>query len=795
MDKGVEKGSAAEGISAALQAAFIWTPAVPTGEQAYVAYRRGVDLAEKPMEATLHLFADSRYVLWINGEYVERGPCRFDPQRPEYDTLEVAAHLRQGTNLLAVLVHHCHDGLATGDPTPMNGRTMRHCPGMTLRLELTWADGRALIIQTDSTWRAIRHAGYKSVPPSWGGIPDDLDARLGPIGWTVPEFDDATWDRAEPVDGGQWGMLHPRTLPLLRETEVIPATVLRQSRQSGDGPRPLTEVLPLVLTGGEELLIDIGRTVLAYDLLDLEATDGAVVEILHGHGCVDGQLDEVHLVNRYLARSGRQEYRGGDVIGCHYLLIRVPSGRITLHGIRMVERIYPFERLGSFHSDDPFLEALWARGLNTVELCSEDGYTDCSGRERTEWMGDAAICEYPVTRVALAGRGSDGRPIYGDPRLLASMLRHVGLSQQPDGRLKAHHPSDRWDIHGYIEDYSCLWVQMLRAYWENTGDAALPRELWPHLVAQLRWFLDRRTDRGLVEAREFVFFDNPLSYRVCEGTTLNASVAGALGHAAFLAEILGFRGAAAEYAEAADQLVQALNRHLWDADAGTYLGGLGEGIPSEATIHAAMLALYHGVVPASRRESVLRYVAANMDRIGSPYSAHFLFEVIYREGTPELDRAALRLMREKWAPVLARQDHDTVTEGFGPASLCHNIGAVPVYYLSAWVLGVRREGELAARTVVIEPHLGDLHRASGTVVTELGPVSVAWQRGVKDGQLEFDCELPAGVSASLCLPVVGEGARMVIDGEAIPADYLTGRGGRARVSLGAGNHSGKVERP
>jgi hypothetical protein len=28
-----------------------------------------------------------RYMLWINGRYVERGPCRFVPAHPEYDTL------------------------------------------------------------------------------------------------------------------------------------------------------------------------------------------------------------------------------------------------------------------------------------------------------------------------------------------------------------------------------------------------------------------------------------------------------------------------------------------------------------------------------------------------------------------------------------------------------------------------------------------------------------------------------------------------------------------------------------
>ena len=62
-----------------LQSAFIWTDATATGDKPGVAvgFRKSFNLARIPASASLQLFADARYILWVNGTYVERGPARF----------------------------------------------------------------------------------------------------------------------------------------------------------------------------------------------------------------------------------------------------------------------------------------------------------------------------------------------------------------------------------------------------------------------------------------------------------------------------------------------------------------------------------------------------------------------------------------------------------------------------------------------------------------------------------------------------------------------------------------------
>jgi hypothetical protein len=49
----------------------------------------------------------------------------------------------------------------------------------------------------------------------------------------------------------------------------------------------------------------------------------------------------------------------------------------------------------------------------------------------------------------------------------------------------------------------------------------------------------------------------------------------------------------------------------------------------------------------------------------------------------------------------------------GGGSKAHIYGMFPGYFLSAYVLGVRRDAPVADKTIMIEPHLGDLAEATG----------------------------------------------------------------------------------
>lgn len=746
-----------------LQQSVIWTEPAPSsqGEPLFVAFRKTFPLADKPKTAGLRIFADLRYLLWVNGRYVVRGPVRFDPQAPQFDAFDIAADLQPGTNTLAVLVL----GRAN------NNAMMRHAPGLAAELRITDASGQSVLLITDESWRWNDRTAYGTpvLKYNQGTWSDKVDARLLGDEWTTPAFDDSKWRAAQKSDGSAWGPLRPRAIAPLTQTPV-PA-------------QPTTaEAYPVQLAAGKTVVFDAGKMVQGFLFIDLETTEGSELTFEPGQRFDGTRIGDTHqFKTTYTARAGRQRYLSTGSYGCRYVAITAVKGDATVRGVTFVDRRYPYTDAGRFASSDPFLDELWKRAVHTVRICSEDGYLDSALREQNVWMGDAAIAGYPVARVTLAG---PGEPLRSDDGLIKNVLRYIAQSQLSDGRLLAHHPSQSVDIHAYIEDYSCLWVESLRQVHEHTGDTDLVRELWPVLLKQMDWFLVRRTHRGLVFAREFVMFDNPLKYKYCEGATLNAFVYRALLDSAQLGEAIGETTQAAAYREAAVQLARSFNESLWNEKRGTYNSAILDFKPAEPSVHAALLALNRGLVPEDRRERVTKWMLANAGKIGMPYTHYWLFEEQYRCNTPEQDLAALQAMRKRWGDVLKRTDTGTLTESYNSGESCHNFGAVPAYFLSSYVLGVRMDGPVWKKQLLIEPRPGDLTHAEGVVVTDLGLVPVEWRRD--GGTFSLVVTIPPGATAMVRLPASGEGSQLYFDEKLVTT---TPRGRYLEVMVSSGRHS------
>jgi len=64
----------------------------------------------------INIFASSRYILYINGEYVCEGPCRGHAKVKYYDSVD--ARLKKGDNDICVKVLHLPVGFTTVFSTP-----------------------------------------------------------------------------------------------------------------------------------------------------------------------------------------------------------------------------------------------------------------------------------------------------------------------------------------------------------------------------------------------------------------------------------------------------------------------------------------------------------------------------------------------------------------------------------------------------------------------------------------------------------------------------------------------------
>jgi alpha-L-rhamnosidase len=344
-----------------LQSSFIWAPGSPPGTQAYVAFRAPPFLLDpQHTNTTIHLFADTRYQLYVNGQYILRGPCRFNPKRPEYDSLDLSPSLIPGQlNWVVVLVHHYGNVI--------NGRIISHPPGLAVLVE---SGDSTVLLQTSTAWKSSASTQYLPSPGAWSSIPDVIDSRaLVPLGdWTQPNYNDSSWAISTPVVGSLWGVLQPRYLPLPRES-IVPGVTLLPSGA------PLT--FPIVLGVGQAITLNLGAMSMAYAVLALNASQaGSTVHVEFALRYVGGAMKETYGVGMTLTTQlGPQTFTGGDQWCAHYVSITAMSGGpVIITSLHFVARSYPFERAGSFNSSDPLLNEVWLRAANTLAVVTDDAY-------------------------------------------------------------------------------------------------------------------------------------------------------------------------------------------------------------------------------------------------------------------------------------------------------------------------------------------------------------------------------------------------------------------------------------
>ncbi|MHB9037811.1 MAG: family 78 glycoside hydrolase catalytic domain [Armatimonadota bacterium] len=198
-----------------IQGNWIWSGEELLDRNAYVSFRRRFEYCDG--SAKLHITADSRYTLWVNGEYVGQGPVRAWPNHWRYDTYDIEPHLLRGENVIAVLVNHFGEGSMQYIPGP---------PGLLAQLELADA-----VVGTDSRWLSRPCAAYAVKAPRISqqqGFEEQYDARLDD-GWIGCGYDDREWRAAaevRPAPDGIHNNMEPRDIPFLTLEPVAPKRVV-----------------------------------------------------------------------------------------------------------------------------------------------------------------------------------------------------------------------------------------------------------------------------------------------------------------------------------------------------------------------------------------------------------------------------------------------------------------------------------------------------------------------------------------------------------------------------------------
>jgi len=634
------------------------------GENRWYLFRRCFNLPHAPEKGHLAITVDGRYQLFINGQRVGRGPARSSPRFQRYDVHDIAPYMREGVNVIAVLIHVY--GVDTAWYETVKDYWQNYFGDGGLYVDAKISCGEAEIsVQSDMKWCCVPCDAWEQNSPraGWGqDFIEDFDARRFPDDWCQVSFDDSAWDPVQilTVTGNEtqkamgfgrhsaFPVLIERDFPFLTETKVVPATFMASYGVIPAPHMPLerrfydenfTEIPEGYVKNPEAMLRDDGDMTFvrtgencdvalliafevihsAFPFIEIEAQGGEIIEVAVSE-TIPGEFErnppenprlarQTHLdcanLFRYTARPGLQRFEKFEWTAVRYMQITVRNAPDGIH-IRHAGSLYthyPVENLGRFDCDDSFLNNLWRIGRHTVLQCTHDAWEDCPGREKRQWLGDG-IVHYLASTAAF---GPSTQPI--DRRFFIN----ASESQRTDGLIEMFSPGDYHDYGIVIPDFSLHWICGADFYLQYTGDVATIAKIFPSVQKALSWFENHIGINGLLIDLPFWHFIEWANIgREGEAAIVNALYIGALQAAASMADSIEYVGARNKYRKRASEMSAALNLRHWDAERGLYVDCVDpqSGMQHiEVSQHANAAMILWGGAPKERWPDMVRHMS------------------------------------------------------------------------------------------------------------------------------------------------------------------------------------------
>lgn len=725
-----------------------------------------------PSATTIHVSADNRYRLFLNGMPLGRGPERSAPSHWCYESYRL--DLPAGDHVLTAVTWW-----QAGDEAPCAQMTLR--PGFLLAAEGAMQD---LLSTGSGDWRCSLLEGISFLPAShapWTGAKVRIDGHQYPWGWEQGRH--GRWSRPVPVGPAMsaalkneqprgW-LLTPAQLPPMRE-ERVRAGRVRHISDAGrpyplrredhleaeaadwqlmlDGDAPVT-IPPRT---ARRLIIDLENYYCAFPEVTTSGGAGSTLRLLWA----EALLEETVLSGYGYPKGNRDEIEGKSFLGVgdeflpdggsnrlfttlwwetgRYLELTVTTGDepLTLDALTLVETGYPYQVEHRFHSSDARLQAVIPTAFRALQMCSHETYMDCPWYEQLMYVGDTRL-ECLVTHI-----------LTRDDRLPRKALTLFDQSRLASGWTQSRFPSRILQV---IPPFSFWYVCMAHDYWMWRDDSDFVRQLMPGIrgIAEAA----RRTlgDDGLLAAPNgWNFVDWVTGWDVqgmpCDadlGTSsiINLQFVLALLAKADMEDYFDEPALAERDRAAARRTFAAVLENFFSSHRGLIADDLARRHFSE---HAQCLALISGLLPPDKLAVISGGLVSDPTLARTTvYFTHYLFEAyrILRRPDKIMERMQL------WFDF-GNHGFKTTPEMPEPSrSDCHAWGAHPVFHYSATLAGIRPAAP-GFRKVRITPLPGSLDSLETVLPHPAGMLKVSLRR--ENGNLHAVVVLPDGVTGTLC---------------------------------------------
>jgi alpha-L-rhamnosidase len=751
----------------------------------YTYVRKEVVLRASPIvRARVYVSGDQQYELSVNGARAGKGEAYSYPDTQYYETLDVTKLLRPGVaNAFGLL--YSWDGPTKGHPAG--------APGAIAQISILHRDGQVETVTTDGSWRVRKGAWMPGTQRDLEGdlvdYTENIDGRAMPPGWDEPGFDDTSWTPATvvgPAGVSPWThLVSVRTRIVEEPVHAVSLTRLASGAIVADFGKVYAAIPTVTFHHGVA-----GRLVTMRAGFVLDEPPAGSSQLV-GEVGEPGQVSKAHgtqhtdMSYSYIERGGVETFRPFDYLGFRYFQIDDPGETLTATDVVAYTRhtAVPDEHAATFSSSDPTINAVFELGRHSSLFTAQEQFIDTPTREKGSWLWDG----FNDSTTAMSA--------FGEQNLTRKSLLEFAQSQGrywPNGAVNKIYPTGLGALD--INEFAEIYPEWVWQYWMNTGDKALLAQVYPVLVR-----LAGYVRHSVVPATHLVtnLPSTSIYYTFPTVTRLNILGVNVFRRVGAIATVLGRpQSEIATQVDRATSLVNAINARLRRPD-GIYVDGLAaDGAPTPtAAQDANAAALDFGIVPVADRAAVAAYVGGTT-LTAPPRTASEVLDALALAGR---DGDLVRILDDKthdgWANVLARGGTFT-WEVWEPSdvigdSMSHGWGSDVLVSIQQSLLGVTADAAGYAHFVVAPPAVG-LTRASGTVPTPQGTITVAWRRASAGVPVDaITVTVPPNSTATVDLHAIAETA--VTDaGTPLAHDpgvlAVTTTDGTTQIRLGAGTY-------
>ncbi|WP_172594311.1 family 78 glycoside hydrolase catalytic domain [Mariniphaga sediminis] len=738
--------------------------------------------AEKQIkQATAFISGLGHFDLFLNGEKV--GDHFLDPgwtlyqKHALYVTFDVTKQIKQGDNALGVMLGNGFYYIPRERYRKLTGAY--GYPKMICRLVLEYEDGTSQDVVSDASWKAAPG------PITFSGIysGESYDATREQPGWNSPSFDDSAWEKALIVEG-----------PSKLDATIAPPMKIFEKFLS----QQITQPKP------GYWIYDLGQNASAIPQISVRGEKGQTVkiipgELLDGEGMVSQASSGGPVYFEYTLKGEATEtWRPRfTYYGYRYLQIEgaVPDGEANPDNLPVTVEVQGLhtrnasKKIGEFYCSNELFNRIntlidWAVKSNMAHV-----FTDCPHREKLGWLEEAYLM------------GNSIQYNYDIENLCKKVIEDMKASQTPEGLIPDIAPEYVVFNEGFRDspEWGSCGVILPWYVYQWYGDKTTLQSSY-NMMQHYVNYLDHKSQ------------DHILSYGLGDWVDIGPKPPGHSQNTPFgitatatfyydicilkeVAHILNKPEDVKKYELLRARVKEAFNNTFFNEEQKYY------GTNSQA---ANAMAVYMDLVEPENREAVIANIIKDIrDRNNSLTAGdigfRYLIQVLASAGRSDVIYDMNSRTDVPGYGYQLEQGATALTESWQAfPNLSHN--HLMLGHLMEWFYnglgGIRQEkNSVAFKTIVLKPEpAGNMEEVKAFFESPYGPIKSEWRK--KDGQFEYDIEVPVNTTALVYLPSAGnntvtESGRLVEEVDEV--SFVKTEENCSVYRIGSGAYSFKVK--